>query len=639
MQYAAGRAPPPLSVVRSSPGKISEICDRGSFAVCIRSRRFYIGLSPAARVKISIERKIAAGFAVAAVVLLLIAAAAWRNATRFEALFDRVNHTQGVLAELEQLMLNVYNLNGTTRAFLLSGDEQSIRSFDEARKDLVGSLKQLRSLTSDNQAEQVALSKLDPNVADAIALMQQQISIRRAKGIDAVWDTGVALRGQLAIDQVRDTVRWMEHHERQLLDERIARTRHTGRLTLYLAGIGTGCALIFLFASGVLVQRDFRARQRVEEALRLSEEQLRQMIDSVRDYAIVKLDPAGHVVSWNPGAQRITGYIADEIIGRPVSVFYPPASAQGGAVERELREAETNGRFEEEAWRVRKDGTLFWANVTVSTIRGRHHELLGFVKVTRDLTARRQADDRIHQLNTNLQLQNARLEVANKELESFSYSVSHDLRAPLRHIDGFANLLANHVTAGLDEKGRRYLTIISESAQRMGRLIDDLLMFSRMGRAVMAPADLDHDSLLKDVLREGEHGRSNEIQWVIQPLPRVHADAAMLRQVWLNLVDNAVKYSSRSTPPRIEIGSVPQPDNPTEHVFYVKDNGVGFDMKYAAKLFGVFQRLHAESEFQGTGIGLANVRRIVFRHGGRTWAESTPGEGATFFFSLPVNSA
>lgn len=587
--------------------------------------------------KISIERKIAAGFGVAAVVLLLIAGAAWWNASRFESLFKEVDHTHEVLAELEQLLVDVYNLHDTTRAFLLSGHEESIQPFDDNRRKMTASLQQLHRLTADNAAQQFAMTKLEPRLVDAIELMQQQIATRRAKGVDAVWDTGVALSGQQSVDGVRDTIEWMEREERRLLDERIVKTRETGRTTNRLAAIGTACALVFLIGSGALVHRDFRARRRAEEALRLSEEQFRQMIDSIRDYAIIKLDPTGNVVSWNPGAQRITGYIADEIIGRNFSIFYPPAAIQSGAGNRELREAEANGRFEEEGWRVRKDGSLFWANVTVSTIRGRHDQLVGFVKVTRDLTARRQADDRIHQLNTNLQLQNARLEVANKELESFSYSVSHDLRAPLRHIDGFASLLSKHVINGLDEKGRRYLQIISESAQRMGRLIDDLLTFSRMGRAQMAPADLDHDELVKGVLREGEHERSTAIEWTIHPLPRVNADAAMLRQVWLNLIDNAVKYSSRSSPPRIEIGAVPQPDNPGEHVFYVKDNGVGFDMKYAAKLFGVFQRLHAESEFQGTGIGLANVRRIIFRHGGRTWAESTLGEGATFYFSLPVN--
>lgn len=589
--------------------------------------------------KTSIEKKIVAGFAVAASVLLLIAGAAWWNAKRFEATFDQVDHTHEVLIEFEELLVAIFNLQGNTRAFMLSGNEDAVRPFEDGRRNVTRSLQHLRSLTADNVAHQQAFDRLDPLVADAIELMLQNIAARRAKGTDAVWDTGMSLRGQEAVERVRGAVQGMEQRERLLLDERITKTRRTGRRTTLLAVIGSGCAFLFLIGSGVLVRRDFRARQLAEEALRQSEERFRQIIESIRDYSIVMLDPTGRIVSWNPGAQRINGYLAEEIIGQSFARFYPPAAVRNSAPERELQEASATGRYEEEGWRVRKDGTLFWANVVVSVVRNRQQELVGFVKVTRDLTARRESEDRIHQLNTNLQLQNARLEVANKELESFSYSVSHDLRAPLRHIDGFATLLSKHAAETLDDKGRRYLSVISESAQRMGRLIDDLLTFSRMGRAQMAPAELDHDQLVHDILRESQFERQPAINWQIAPLPRVNADAAMLRQVWLNLIDNAVKYSSRSPSPRIEIGSVPQPDNPAEHVFFVRDNGVGFEMKYAAKLFGVFQRLHADSEFQGTGIGLANVRRIISRHGGRTWAESAPGSGATFYFSLPVNPA
>jgi light-regulated signal transduction histidine kinase (bacteriophytochrome) len=274
--------------------------------------------------------------------------------------------------------------------------------------------------------------------------------------------------------------------------------------------------------------------------------------------------------------------------------------------------------------------------VIITVIRDQQHRLIGFAKITRDLTRRREAEERIGELNTSLQLQNARLEIANKELESFSYSVYHDLRAPLRHIDGFASLLSRHAEKNLDEQGRRYLSVIAESARRMGRLIDDLLTFSRMGRVEMAVGVIDSNQLIDTIVNDGGLDRDSRITWKIHPLPPVTGDLAMLRQVWLNLLENAVKYTSKSPKPEVEIGSLSEAANPAEHVFYVKDNGVGFDMKYAAKLFGVFQRLHSESEFQGTGIGLANVRRIITRHGGRTWAESLPNAGATFFFSLPI---
>lgn len=247
---------------------------------------------------------------------------------------------------------------------------------------------------------------------------------------------------------------------------------------------------------------------------------------------------------------------------------------------------------------------------------------------------RRQAREQILNLNAQLEQRAVQLEAANQELESFSYSVSHDLRAPLRHVHGFVDLLTKRAGASLDEQSRRYLKVISDAARKMGQLIDDLLIFSRMGRIAMQKNTV----LLEDLVREAiaSHqtdlaGRS--VEWVIHPLPPVEADRAMLRQVVVNLIDNAIKYTRSRTPARIEFGCLDDP--PAEWVFYIRDNGAGFDMRYAHKLFGVFQRLHSEGEFEGTGIGLANIRRIITRHAGRTWAEGKVAEGATFYFSLP----
>jgi signal transduction histidine kinase len=231
-------------------------------------------------------------------------------------------------------------------------------------------------------------------------------------------------------------------------------------------------------------------------------------------------------------------------------------------------------------------------------------------------------------------LAGARLEAANAELESFSYSVSHDLRAPLRHVSGFVNLLSERARGGLDEKSQHYLQVISASAQRMGVLIDDLLAFSRTGRAEMKVTRVELRPLLDEAIRElaGE-ADGREICWSIRALPEVAGDPAMLRQVWFNLVANALKFSRPRSPARIEIGA--EVRGADEVRCWIKDNGVGFEMRYADKLFGVFQRLHTSDRFEGTGIGLANVQRIIARHGGRVWAEGKVEEGAVFWFSLP----
>ncbi len=263
-----------------------------------------------------------------------------------------------------------------------------------------------------------------------------------------------------------------------------------------------------------------------------------------------------------------------------------------------------------------------------------------FIAIIRDISEKVKTRDEITKLNAELEARvierTQELDYKNKELEAFSYSVSHDLRAPLRHISGFVDLLIRKEKVNLSEKGEHYLGAIALSARQMGDLIDDLLQFSRTGRAEMRSTFIDMNVIVKDVAESSTKGLTDrKIEWEIQELPEVFVDPPLIRQVWVNLLSNAVKFSKNVEQAIIKISTK---EEDSEFIFSVQDNGAGFDMRYSQKLFGVFQRLHPKEEFDGTGIGLANVHRIISRHGGRVWAEAEPGKGATFFFTLPKKS-
>ena len=288
--------------------------------------------------------------------------------------------------------------------------------------------------------------------------------------------------------------------------------------------------------------------------------------------------------------------------------------------------------------RIRRaaDGTYRWHLARAVPMRDPKGQVLQWFATCTDIDAQKQAENEAWQLNALLERRvderTEQLVAANKDLEAFSYSVSHDLRAPLRAVDGFSRILQEDYDDKLDDEGRRVLNVIRNSSQEMGRLIDDLLAFSRLGRSEVSGADVDMGALVRSVLDEmrRENDRLPEVE--LRALPPAHGDSALLRQVWINLLSNAAKFSAKADQPRVEVGGYPEG---SACVYYVKDNGAGFDMKYYDKLFGVFQRLHRSDEFPGTGVGLAIVQRVVSKHGGKVWAQGAVGQGATFFFTLP----
>jgi len=417
-------------------------------------------------------------------------------------------------------------------------------------------------------------------------------------------------------------------------------------------------ALIILIMTSIIVGfltkhlHESIARARANElALEATNNRLKQQSDHLkateaRWRSLVENAPD---VIINIGHDGTIEYVNNEevhprhsIVGKSLYSLVVPhhRDAMRAAIADLLRSGKSNTL---EAQMLTPDGEPTWYSIRVSPVRP-GTAITDVTLIARDITQRRLVEEEVRMLNSALEHRVAertcQLEASNRELEAFSYSVSHDLRAPLRHLVGYAQMLEIHAAGQLDETGRRHLRNIEEAALRMGGLIDELLGFSRVGRVQMRYSTVDMEQLAAEVRRDLENdvgGRS--IAWQLQPLPSVGGDPALLKLVLTNLMANAVKFTRGKDDARIQLGSLPRHETIGESVFYVQDNGAGFDMRYVDKLYGVFQRLHNPSEFEGTGIGLANVKRIVERHGGRTWAEGVPGQGATFYFTIPWSTS
>ena len=748
------------------------------------------------RILRSAERKVRAGFVVALAALVLIGGMSYFSLVKLHADRVWVEHTQQTIAALRLEPAMVAEAEAAVRGYVITGQEAFLDPYRRALSSVHADLGNLRSLTAGNPVQQGRLDALEPLIAERISLLQQTVTLRREPGFAAAQQHIASGRGERLHDRIREILSEMEASEQSLLQERIARAHHAGRVARAVIITGITLAFVFVAVALFVISGDFagsrqaqaaleesrsqleaRVRERTAElarateAARSSEARLAGIIDSAMD-AILTVDEQQHIVLFNPAAEKMFGHRAADVIGESLDVCIPQrfrathaqhhrAFGETGLTRRHMAELGTicglrssGEEFPIEAAisRVKVGGRqLFTAILRDITERQRAEaalreseerlqrvtegmteglvisdmagelvhwnpaaiEMHGFTSTTvwrrklpefksifelstlegtvlpfeqwplprifrgerlrecelrvrrldidwervfsyggttvgdslgkqmafctiADITERKRAEDEIRLLNADLEgrvaTRTAELQAAVQELESFSYSVSHDLRAPLRAMDGFSDALLEDYGRQLPAEARDHLATIRRGARRMGALIDDLLAFSHLSRQPLAKQTVNMEALVRDVLEDlvtQNNGRN--IEFVNGGMPLAQGDPALLKQVWINLLSNAIKYSRHAEQARIEVGVLAEPQ---PNVFFVRDNGAGFDMKYADKLFGVFQRLHRADEFEGTGIGLAIVQRIVHRHGGRVWAEARPSQGATFYFTL-----
>jgi PAS domain S-box-containing protein len=570
--------------------------------------------------KFYFDKRVFLGFLAALAIITWLGVSSFLNSKRFAETSNLVAHTNEVLFHAEQLLSKVIEMETNQRGYVLTFDDDFLKPVWTSSDSIKRHFNKLNQLTRDNVSQQLRLDSLYSLIAAKNNFIDHVISARKTS-FELARDSIQSMRGKILMERIADVIAEMKKEERVLLQQRVSIAQVNAERfnsTLWALLATTAVILILVYLG---IHFSLRARSKSEAALRIASNEIEDLYENA-PCGYYSLNAEGLIVNINKTLLKWLHYEKKEIVNtlkftdiiakhhwHIFETNFPIFKKQGFI---------NNLEFDF----VRKDAFTFPVILNSTAIFNERHEFVKSRSIVVDITELKKAENRIKQLN--------------EELEAFTYSVSHDLRSPLRSIDGYTKILEEEYGSKLDEEGNRLMQTIIRNAKRMGQLIDDLLDFSRIGRKDIIKTNFDTEKLVTSILHEQmEHVSGRQIEFNILKLHKSYADNIMVRQVWENLISNALKYTRRVESAQIEIGSYL--DN-NDVVFYVKDNGVGFDMAYSHKLFGVFQRLHKIQDFEGTGVGLAIVYRVITRHGGRVWAESKINEGATFTFTLPVVS-
>ncbi|WP_126942810.1 ATP-binding protein [Xanthomonas sp. BRIP62418] len=501
------------------------------------------------------------------------------------------------------------------------------------RRESMDAVQRLIVLTKDNPAQQVRMGRIQSTIERRLLLAERVAVTTDPEQIRAL------INDMTLNNPIRVLIDELQEAEGKLLELRNVRAENERAHYAVLSWATLVVQLLLLGTVTWLLQRQIRRRLAAEQEYLRANGRASSVLQTVRE-PIVLLDSSQRILLHNPAFAELYGLeergnesMALDDVGEGVW--------RDAQIHQRLADVLLRGRelWDYEHEQRAADGVLrtMLINARRMPLPDTSDEDVVLMTVS-DISLQKASQLRIQELNRQMEGKVEQVSEVNRELEAFSYSVSHDLRAPLRHVAGFSDKLARHLGDAADEKSRHYMEVISSSARRMASLIDDLLVYSRLGRSALRLQAVDMQSLVSETRAILDSNVQSEntghrVDWHIAPLPVLVADENMMRQLWMNLLGNAVKYSAKRTVARIEVTYTPMADG--GHQFSVRDNGAGFDMEYSAKLFGVFQRLHKASEYAGTGIGLASVRRVLTRHGGRIWAEGAVDEGATFYFVLP----
>lgn len=566
-------------------------------------------------IKYSFEQKLIIGFVAIMIALFFVFYVFDKSKADFIDTRKWIFHTEEVINQSHEMLSKIKDVELGKRGYVITGNFLFLEPFSKSEQQILGHLERLKLLTKDNHSQQLRMNTLDRLINKELAFFKKAVELRSNKGFEDAKSLIATARGKILLDSIKNTVLDVQHEEKALLNKRKQENQKSIDSSNFMISFFQITIIVFLIILFFIAVKTFKSRQKAQELLHKSNE---------RFFKIFNYSPvAMAITSVSDGSFRYandtfcqsTGYERENIIGRKsIDVNIISKKERDKSVENIKI---NGGKIKDVELKITKaNGELIDILFSAETLEIDNEQC--FVYACVDISERKKAEEKLKEVN--------------KELDSFTYSVSHDLRAPLRAITGYTKILDEDYGTVIDAEGRRVMNVISNNARKMGQLIDDLLAFSRLGRQNVVKVSIDMNNLVKSIKEDlMDFSNSKNIQIDIQNLINATADSSMIKVVMTNLLSNAVKYSSKKEKTIIEIGSYEEEGS---IVYYVKDNGAGFDMLYYDKLFGVFQRLHSMSEFEGTGVGLAIVQRIIKKHGGKVWAESKTDIGSTFYFSL-----
>ena len=549
----------------------------------------------------------------------------YQNRSKEQADAASVAHTHRGIETLDTLLTDLIDAETGERGFLLTGRNSYLQPYTAALSHLNSDFDLVRELTADNSGQQRKLDRMKSLIATELVGMRNSIAIRRKqKSFNGPANSPIGAERQ-RMDRIRSLIAQMRKEEEGLLQQRLEAASSDSRKTRFVILSGNLLGLLLLGAAGFLIHGEMNRCRIIERDLRVSEDRFKGILESAPD-AIVIVNRAGRIAHVNSQTEKMFGYARTALLGKPVEMLMPEGV-------RHAHEDHRAGYFSNPQSRpmgmgmelrgMRQDGTGFPLEISLGQVETNEGKLV--CAAVRDITMRVQMEQEI-------KIRNAQLEAANKELEAFCYSVSHDLRAPLRSIDGFSQALIEDQADRIDAPGKAHLERIRAATRRMGELIDDLLSLSRVTRAEISRKPTNLSEMAGSIAAELRRQQpEREVEFVVAPGLTANADPRLMRIVLENLLGNSWKFTSKREHAHVEFGRTEENGS---SAFFVRDNGAGFDPAYSGRLFGAFQRLHPSSEFPGTGIGLATVQRIIHRHGGKVWGEGQVEGGATFYFRL-----